>query len=53
MYRGGYVCFQSGKQVRLNDLDDPIILGKAYTPQNILISCEDHAYAIYDELRLM
>lgn len=50
LYRGGYVCFQAGKQIRLNDLDDPVILGKAYTPKNILITCEEHLYAIYDEL---
>jgi len=50
LYRGGYVCFQSGKQKRVNEIDDPVILGKSYTPQNILISCEDHLYAIYDEL---
>ena len=50
LYRGGYVCFQAGKQIRMNDLDDPVILGKAYTPKNILITCEEHHYAIYDEL---
>ena len=50
LYRGGYICFQSGKQIRMNDSDDPVILGKAYTPDNILITCEDHLYAIYDEL---
>lgn len=50
MYRGGYVCFQSGKQIRMNDLDDPIVLGQAYTPDNILVTCEDHLYAIYNEL---
>lgn len=50
LYRGGYVCFQSGKQIRVNDNDDPILLGKAYSPENILITSEDHLYAIYDEL---
>lgn len=50
LYRGGYVCFQSGKQVRMNDLSDPVILGKSYTPTNILIITKDHLEAIYDEL---
>lgn len=50
LYRGGYVCFQSGKQARMNDLSDPVILGKSYTPTNILIITKDHLEAIYDEL---
>lgn len=50
LYRGGYVCFQSGKQVRMNDLSDPVILGKSYTPTNILIITKEHLDAIYDEL---
>jgi hypothetical protein len=50
IYAGGYVCFCQGKQVRVNNLDDPIIMGKAYYPQNILITHEDHFLAIYDEL---
>lgn len=50
IYRAGYICFQDGKQVRVNNSDDPVILGKSYTPLNILISQEDHKYAIYEEL---
>lgn len=50
IYRGGYVCFQSGKQIRMNNRDDPVILGQAYTPQNLLITCDEHLFAIYDEL---
>jgi hypothetical protein len=50
IYAGGYVCYHRGKQVRVNDLDDPVILGKAYYPQNILITHEEHLAAIYDEL---
>jgi hypothetical protein len=34
----------------MNSLDDPVILGKAYYPQNILITQQDHSIAIYDEL---
>lgn len=50
LYRCGYICFQSGKQIRMNNHDDPIVLGKSYTPLNILITCDDHLFAIYDEL---
>src|SRR3989338_4240152 len=50
LYRGGYVCYQLGKQLRMNDLSDPIILGKSYTPTNILVITREHLEAIYDEL---
>ncbi|MDZ4872462.1 MAG: hypothetical protein CLLPBCKN_001850 [Chroococcidiopsis cubana SAG 39.79] len=49
VYAAGYVCFHKGQQIRMNSLDDPIILGKAYYPQNILITRQDHLFAIYDE----
>jgi len=50
LYRAGYVCFHLGKQIRLNNLNDPVILGQAYTPQNILITCDEHLFSIYDGL---
>ncbi|MGA9047607.1 MAG: hypothetical protein WB588_01285 [Dehalococcoidia bacterium] len=50
LYRGGYICFHEGQQIRQNDHTDPIILGQSYTPQNILITCDEHLVAIYDEL---
>lgn len=50
LYRGGYVCFHSGKQIRLNNNNDPVILGQSYTPLNILITCDQHLFSIYDEL---
>jgi hypothetical protein len=50
LYRAGYVCFDHGKQIRLNKLDDPVILGNSYSPINILITCDEHLSAIYDEL---
>ena len=34
----------------MNESSDPLILGKAYFPQNILITNEEHLFAIYDEL---
>lgn len=50
IYNAGYICYKGGKQIRMNDIDDPIILGRAYYPQNILITNEEHLFAIYDEL---
>ena len=50
IYTAGYICYRQGKQVRLNSLDDPLILGKAYYPKNILVTNEEDKYAIYDEL---
>ena len=37
----------------MNSSDDPVILGQAYTPNNILVTNEDHLAAIYDELFTM
>ncbi len=50
VYTAGYVCYHHGKQVRMNSHDDPVVLGQAYYPNNILITNEDHLGAIYDEL---
>lgn len=50
LYRAGYICFEHGKQLRLNELDDPVILGRSYSPINILITCDEHLSAIYEEL---
>ncbi len=50
IYNAGYICYKGGKQVRVNDIDDPIIFGKAYYPQNILVTNKEHLFAIYDEL---
>ncbi len=50
IYSAGYVCYQGGAQVRMNSNNDPVVLGQAYYPVNILISSDDHLAAIYDEL---
>src|SRR5512139_652890 len=50
IYAASYICYQHGKQVRMNSLDDPVILGQAYYPDNILVTNQDHLSAIYDEL---
>ncbi len=49
MYSAGYICFQRGQQLRMNANDDPVILGQAYYPENILVTSQDHLLAIYDE----
>lgn len=50
IYTAGYVCYHLGKQLRLNELTDPVILGKSYYPDNILITNDEHREAMYDEL---
>ncbi len=50
IYTAGYVCYQEGKQIRMNSSDDPVILGQAYYPENILVTNEEYYEAMYDEL---
>jgi hypothetical protein len=50
MYAAGYICYHNGKQVRLNTIDDPVILGQEYYPENIIVTNRDHHLAIYDEV---
>lgn len=50
IYNAGYICYRKGIQIRMNDTDDPIILGNVYYPQNILVTNEEHLFAMYDEL---
>lgn len=50
IYTAGYICYEHGKQLRLNDKDDPIILGRSYYPNHILITNDQDNFAIFDEL---
>lgn len=50
LYTAGYICYYRGKQVKLNNEDNPIINGKSYAPQNIMILSERDKEAIFDEL---
>jgi NurA domain len=50
MYTAGYVCFHHGKQLRMNGLNDPVVLGQAYYPENLLVTNQDQLEAIYDEM---
>jgi hypothetical protein len=49
VYDAGYICYQSGKPIRLNNLDDPIVLGKIYYPDTILLANENDFFAMYEE----
>jgi hypothetical protein len=48
IYVAGYICYHQGKQIRMNSDDDPVILGKAYYPENILVTNEELLDAMYD-----
>lgn len=50
IYSAGYVCYEQGKALRMNDGDDPVVLGKSYFPENVLIANQEHLHVIYDEL---
>ncbi len=50
IYTAGYICYQRGIQIRMNSTDDPVILGQAYYPTNILVTDDDQLRNIYDEL---
>jgi hypothetical protein len=53
VYAAGYLCIHKGRQVRMNNLDDPLILGKAYYPNNILVTKDEDMFHIFDELLSM
>ncbi len=48
-YQAGYVCFHKGKQIRLNATDDPIVLGKVFHGDKMLVLSEKDLSDIYDE----
>ena len=50
LYTAGYLCFHKGKQIRLNENDDPLTLGKSYFPNKILITNNQHRQEIFNEL---
>jgi hypothetical protein len=48
-YQAGYVCFHHGKQIRLNDNDDPVVYGKVFHGEKMLVLSEQDLSSIYDE----
>jgi hypothetical protein len=52
-YQAGYVCFQQGRQIRMNTGNDPVILGKIYHGTKMLVLSEKDLSDIYDEFLLL
>ncbi len=50
VYTAGYIAYNNGKQVKLNDLDDPVINGKTYFPSKLMITSDTDREDIFDEL---
>jgi hypothetical protein len=48
-YQAGYVCFKSGKQLRLNTTDDPVVFGRVFHGNHMLVLNEKDLSDIYDE----
>jgi len=48
-YQAGYVCFHQGQQIRMNAFDDPVILGKIYHGEKMLVLSDKDLSDIYDE----
>lgn len=49
-YQAGYVCFHKGKQIRLNKMThDPVVLGKVFHGDKMLVLSESDLSDIYDE----
>jgi hypothetical protein len=49
-YQAGYVCFHQGKQLRMNESDDPVVFGKIFHGNKMLVLAEKDLSDIYDEL---
>ncbi len=50
VYTAGYVAYHKGGQVKLNTNDDPIIKGKNYFPDKLMITSDSDREDIFDEL---
>lgn len=48
-YQAGYVSFQNGKQLRMNETEDPVVLGKLFHGNKMLVLSEKDLTDIYDE----
>jgi hypothetical protein len=48
-YQAGYVCFHQGSQLRINDSDDPVVLGRVFHGNKMLVLAEEDRSEIYDE----
>lgn len=50
VYTAGYIAYHHGKQIKLNDYDDPVINGKTYFPSKLMITSDIDREDIFDEL---
>jgi hypothetical protein len=50
VYTAGYISYHHGKQIKLNDYDDPVINGKSYFPNKLMITSDTDKEDIFDEL---
>jgi len=50
LYTAGYIAYHHGKQIKLNDEDDPVINGKTYFPSKLMITSDTDLEDIFDEL---
>lgn len=50
IYSGAYICYQNGKQIRLNDLNINLLDGVKYFPSTIMVTNDFHKELIFDEL---
>jgi hypothetical protein len=50
VYTAGYIGYNHGRQIKLNDNDDPVINGKTYFPNKLMITSDTDREDIFDEL---
>jgi len=50
VYTAGYIAYNNGKQIKLNTSDDPVINGKTYFPNNLIMTGDNDREEIFDEL---
>jgi len=48
-YQAGYVCFHRGHEIRLNQGEDPVVLGRVFHGDRMLVLAEKDLSDIYDE----
>src|SRR4051812_20160833 len=47
IYTAGYIAYNNGRQIKLNDLDDPVINGKTYFPNNLMMTSDNDREEIF------
>lgn len=53
LYCAGYVCFHKGKEIKLNNSNNPLLNGIKYLPNNVISTCDnDFKYILEEFLEL-